>query len=155
MRNYRRWDTRERRKDDLSGLPARQQADTNRNQFRLHLFDRRYAVFEAAIKFVRSVCGKGDITDEEVREFWTATRGTPFLFNKEVQDYCDTLRQRALDVQTLKKMIDGTLGPAAHRKTLDPNHPQNVKRRAELLKWFSNEAEEMSKRFAPFLKIEG
>jgi hypothetical protein len=67
----------------VTGYIAWQQLQTARNKFRLDLFDRRFPVFEAAMKLVLIAVQEGDISDEARREFFTATRGVEFLFNSE------------------------------------------------------------------------
>ena len=58
-----------------------QQAKTNRNQLRLHLFDRRWKVYEAATSFVAAVAIGRKLTDEELYEIAAEIRGARFLFN--------------------------------------------------------------------------
>jgi hypothetical protein len=114
---------------------ARQQWLTNRNQLRLHLFDKRFDVYKAAMTLTTVIMVK-DITGEEVHEFEVATRSALFLFGKkakEIQDYCDKLRNEAFNL-----LAD-----------------QRLNRESERLKWFSPQYEVIPKRFAPFLKVTG
>ena len=114
---------------------ARQQWLTNRNQLRLHLFDKRFDVYKAAMTLTTVIMVK-DITGEEVHEFEVATRSALFLFGKngkEIQDYCDKLRNEAFNL-----LAD-----------------QRLNRESERLKWFSAKYEVIPKRFAPFLKVTG
>lgn len=114
---------------------ARQQWLTNRNQLRLHLFDKRFDVYKAATTLATVIMVK-PITLEEVREFEVATRSALFLFGKdgkEIQDYCDKLRNEAFSL-----LAD-----------------QLLNRESERLKWFSMQYEVIPKRFAPFLEVTG
>jgi hypothetical protein len=61
----------------------RQQTETNKNQLRFHLFDRRWAVYEATMALIDVAITKGDIPREELWKFAVATRGARFLFNQE------------------------------------------------------------------------
>src|ERR1700681_1880047 len=70
---------------------AHQQSLTNRNQLRFHLFDKRFAVYKAAMTLLTVVMIK-DITGEEVHEFEEAAGSALFLFGddgKKIQDCCD------------------------------------------------------------------
>jgi hypothetical protein len=114
---------------------AHQQRLTNQNQLRLHLFDKRFDVYKAVMTLATVIMVK-DITGEEVHEFEVATRSALFLFGKdgkEIQDYCDKLRIGAINLQA----------------------DQYMKRESERVKWFSEQYEEIPKRFASFLMVSG
>jgi hypothetical protein len=114
---------------------AHQQRLTNQNQLRLHLFDKRFDVYKAVMTLATVIMVK-DITGEEVHEFEVATRSALFLFGKdgkEIQDYCDKLRIEAINLQA----------------------DQYMKRESERVKWFSEQYEEIPKRFASFLMVSG
>ncbi len=85
---------------------AYQQLDTAKNKLRLDLFEHRYAAFEAALKLVSIIVQKGDVPDEARREFVIATRGVEFLFDRELQAYCDTLAKEALNVRWGERMLE-------------------------------------------------
>ena len=86
---------------------AIQQWLTAKNKLRLDLFDRRFPVFEATMRLAEIVVTKGDIPLEEVHKFAFTTKGVEFLFNRELQDYCDDqLHKEALAVHMGKRKID-------------------------------------------------
>jgi hypothetical protein len=122
-----------------------QQAETNRNQLRLHLFDRRWDVYKVAIDFIDIVSARADIPGEDLWEFAVAIRGARFLFDQSVQDYCD----EASAVRFEKVLIDSPLG-----RTQD-EHKQSVKAQSDRLVWFTEQAAEIERRFAPFLQTIG
>ena len=117
---------------------ARQQWLTNRNQLRLHLFDKRFDVYKAAMALAILIMVK-DVTGEEVHEFEVATRSALFLFGddgKKIQDYCDELRSEAFNLLS--------------------DQSQNLEsERKKRVRWFSKQYEEIPKLFAPFLKVTG
>jgi hypothetical protein len=126
---------------------ASQQLETAKNKLRLDLFEHRYAAFEAALKLVSITVQKGDIPDEARREFVIATRGVEFLFDRELQDYCDTLAKEALNVRRGERMLE-TL-PVGEQRT------RTAEAWPDRMKWFTEQMEEIPKRFGPFLKIRG
>jgi hypothetical protein len=130
-----------------SGI-ASQQLETAKNKLRLDLFERRYAAFEAALKLASIAVTKGDIPNEARREFVVATRGVQFLFDQEIQDYCDKLAKEAVSVRVGEQMLDSSL-PVGDQRT------QTAKAWEEQMKWFTEQMAEIPKRFGPFLKIRG
>jgi hypothetical protein len=115
---------------------SRGHAETARNKLRLDLFDRRFAVFEAAMTLASAR-----------REFLVATKTVPFLFNQELADYCDALAKEAISVMVGKIMMESL--PQGER------HQQSVEAWADGMKWFNDQLGEIQKRFAPFLHISG
>jgi hypothetical protein len=79
---------------------------------------------------------------------WPSTKGAQFLFNQKLQDYCDTLAKEALSVRVGKQLLDSDL-------PVGPQRTQSAEALGELIKWFSDQVDEIPKRFAPFLKIHG
>jgi predicted ABC-type ATPase len=63
---------------------AQQQWQTNHNQFRLHFFDRRIAVYDAVIELAARIAAKGTLTKEELRECVKMTREASFIFDDEI-----------------------------------------------------------------------
>ena len=108
----------------VTGYIAWQQLQTARNKFRLDLFNRRFPVFEAAMKLVSIAVQKGDVSDEAQREFLIATKGVQFLFGQKLQDYCDTLAKEAVSLHVGYKLIDLPPGDepaknAEHKKRIE------------------------------------
>ena len=130
-----------------------QQAKTNRNQLRLHLFDRRWKVYEAATSFVAAVAIGRKLTDEELYEIAAEIRGARFLFNQEIQDYCNKLRKEAVAVQISEWTIDEM--EAQKIPHTPPQHQQSVEDLGKRLEWFTEQTAEIDRRFAPFLEIVG
>jgi hypothetical protein len=90
----------------VTGYIAWQQWQTAKNKFRLDLFDRRFPVFQAAMKLVWIAAEKGDIPEEARREFLIATRGVEFLFDQKLQKYCDKLANEAVILYLAYKVKD-------------------------------------------------
>lgn len=126
---------------------AWQQWQTAKNKLRLDIFDRRYPVFEAALKLVSIAVQKGDVPDEARRGFVIATRGVQFLFDQKLQDYCGTLAKEAINVRFGEKMMD--VLPVGNQRR------QTAEAWEERMKWFTKQMDEIPKRFAPFLRIRG
>jgi hypothetical protein len=126
---------------------AEKQAETARNRLRLDLFERRIAVYDALMKMAAIAVADGDITHEQRRTCAIATKGAEFLFNKEILDYCDQLIREAVNLGLEKHRID-------QFKFTGINSQTETSYSNRLL-WFNTQIDEMPKRFAEFLKIEG
>jgi hypothetical protein len=131
----------------VTGYIAWQQWQTARNKLRLDLFDRRFPVFEAAMKLVWIAVTKGNVPDEARREFMVATKGVQFLFDQELQDHCDALAAEALNVRVGSEKIESL--PVGEERA------KSEGARADRITWFNDQVDEIPKRFAPFLKIHG
>jgi len=126
---------------------AYQQWLTAKNKFRLDLFEKRFAVFEAAMKMVSIAVQKGDVPDEARREFLIATKGVQFLCDQKLQDYCDTLAKEALSVRVGQQEMDSL--------PVGPQRAKSAVALGERIKWFSDQVDEIPKRFGEFLQIRG
>jgi len=62
----------------------------------LDLFDKRFKVFEAARKLVRSFLQDGGVETEEILEFNGSVIDAVFLFDPNVETYLDSLRKNVL-----------------------------------------------------------
>jgi len=127
-------------------LIAQQQARINQNQFRLHFFDRRIAVYYAVMEFSARIAGKGKITQEELRECGRKTREASFFFDDEIQAYCDEVCKNGVNLMVAHQVIETA-----------PNSPSfndMVKMHGELMIWFTEQVDKEAKpRFGPFLRI--
>jgi hypothetical protein len=131
----------------VTGYIAWQQWQTARNKFRLELFDRRFPVYEATMKLAVALGKQGICTQEEFDEFVIATKGVRFLFNQKLEDYCETLRKRAIAVITANQNLDAL-----------PTHEERAKSGEYLdqrRSWFNDQLDEIPKRFKRFLKTRG
>jgi hypothetical protein len=124
---------------------AWQQWQTARNKFRFDLFERRFAVFEAAMKLVWIAVTKGDVPDEARREFLAATKGVEFLFNQKIHDHCDALAKEALNVRIGSEKIASL--------SIGEDRARSEGARADRITWFNAQLDEIPKLFGPFLRI--
>jgi hypothetical protein len=136
----------------VTGYIAWQQMRTAKNKFRLDLFDRRFPVFEAAMKFVSIAAQKGDVSEEARQEFLIATRGVEFLFDRKIQDYCDKLINEAVNLHHGFKLKDL---PRSGAPEQDAKHIKRIETWSERAQWFNEQVEEVPKRFGPFLRVRG
>ena len=92
---------------------------------------------------------KGEVTSEERRTCAIATKGAEFLFNKEIDDYCLKLGKEA----TLLGLDNHHINQL--KSTGAKQYLEAEVSKGERMIWFNTQIDEMPKRFAEFLKIEG
>lgn len=112
----------------IAVLIQRQQAETNRRQYRLALFKQRVAVFNAVVEFIKNVTADGNVELPSLFKLSAESANYPFLFGKDVQEYMDELQKKGLAVRSLNlKLKAGTA------------KDNDVTNETELLIWFSNQ----------------
>jgi hypothetical protein len=114
---------------------AGQQYKTNKNQFRLALFERRIKVFNFTGDLIAVVLRQGKVANNDLSKFLWETRESGFLFGPDIPAYLDELYEKASDVYTFEGAVD---------------EESKEKRKAALL-WFSNQGEQARKRFGTFM----
>jgi hypothetical protein len=112
------------------------------------LFDRRFAVYEAARALVLEVVRSSDVSDDGLRNFIIGTDKSVFLFDKGLADYLDELRKHAVELQiVVERLRDPTFHPSEERTRVSAQ-------RAELANWFFNQFEVLIERFKPTLALD-
>jgi hypothetical protein len=125
---------------------AWQQWRTNRNQFRLHLFDRRIVIYDAALELAARVVYKGTVTQEELWSFMRKACEASLFFDDKIQAYCQELLKNGFDLITANEVVEA--GPDA------PNYKDMVQMKGSILKWFRKQSDKEAKpHFEPFLRI--
>jgi hypothetical protein len=122
---------------------------TNPQGIDFELFERRLAIKDAALCLIDHVIQKGTCTLEALDRFANAVRNARYLFNAEVEGYLRTLSEEALYVQLGKQKWEGL----AHDPT-NEEFQKSVDAWSNRLMWFTEQPDELRRRFGPFLQIE-
>ncbi|OJW41581.1 MAG: hypothetical protein BGO60_07510 [Thiobacillus sp. 65-1059] len=94
-----------------------------------------------------SIMTSGKAKDEEAFKFLSATREAKWLLNNEVATYLEKeLYHKAIDLQTLQAALEGV--PVGEERSA------NVKKQAEIKKWFIAQYEVLDEKFSPFLELQ-
>jgi hypothetical protein len=72
------------------------------NKLRLDLFDRRYKVYAATLKFVAASMRDSAAVDSHLNEFNIGTSDAEFLFDADVVNYLQQIRERAVMPRPLR-----------------------------------------------------
>lgn len=114
---------------------AIRQYKTSRAQYRLNLYDKRFAVFKATQSFLRDIVKNARVTDDSSAEkFWDAVNDAQFLFKEPVAGYMTKLRQEFLEWMKLRGDLhgEGSLPVGEERNRVSREN-------SDLVKWFINQ----------------
>ena len=125
---------------------AYRQWRTAQSRLKLDLFDRRFAVYDAARNLISSILTSGKAKDEEMLKFLTHTREAKWLLNDEIAEYFDKeIWGQAVDLQTVDTELQALEGQTERRSI--------VIKRSEIKKWFGDQYKVLDEKFTPFLKL--
>lgn len=130
----------------LGAFIAYRQWLTAQNKLKLDLFDRRFAIYDAARILIASVMTKGKANDEELCTFESGIRSARWLLNKGIETYFENeLRRKAVELLTLDKELQGL--PAGDQRD------KNVRKQSELRKWILNQYNVLDRHFEKYLRL--
>lgn len=125
---------------------AASQWNTARNKLRLDLFEKRYAVYEAAQRFIGSIVTSGTVKEDSILTYMIATRAAKWIVSHEVDEYLQReLYAPAIKLQTLQSMLEGL--PVGEERT------QNVARQAEFKIHFNAQYKQLDNWFSAYLQL--
>ncbi len=78
---------------------AYQQYQTNRYKLRLDLYDKRFKVFLGLREFLSNIIQNADVSNEAIFQFNLATSESVFLFDKEVSNYLQNIKEAAINIR--------------------------------------------------------
>jgi hypothetical protein len=125
---------------------AEEQKRIAKEKLRLDLFDKRFAVFDAARKFVgRALVARG-VEIEDQNAFLVGVAGASFLLNDDLSKYLDEILRRAIDLPFLHDEL-------ANAPTDDARNGLEARYLAER-KWFREQTSALETKFKPFLQMD-
>ena len=131
----------------LGSVIAYRQWRTAQNKLKLDLFEKRFAVYDAARSLFASIMTSGKAKDENTFKFLSGTREAKWLLNADIAEYLDKqIYNKAIGLQTLAAELEGM--PVGEERSA------NVQKQAEIKKWMLKQYEVLDEKFAPFLRLE-
>ena len=119
---------------------------TAQNKLKLELFEKRFAVYDVARRFIASVITSGKAKDEEMNKFLSGTCETKWLLNDDIATYFDEqIWGNSVDLQALDAELEGA--PFGDERT------KNVQRQGQIKKWLIDQYKVLDEKFSPFLKL--
>lgn len=86
----------------LAGIAAwiaLQQKRINEHRHRFDLFDKRFAVYSALMRFINSVTADLNMSLDDNRKLLHETANARFLFDDDVNDFIEAVRHRAIQIR--------------------------------------------------------
>jgi hypothetical protein len=118
---------------------------TGRSKLKLDLFEKRYAVLDAARAFVKSVNAEGNATPDAIRSYKIGVAQCEFLFDGKIDRALTAMLVDAYELQTLNLTL-GELSDTDERK-------RNVEQQRIIKERINDQFQETSKQVAPFLNL--
>jgi hypothetical protein len=112
------------------------------------LYEKRYAVFEVARRLLRGVAQQDYIDAKDVINFNIETADAPFLFEQDIVNYLDRLRNKLLLPKTLR-----TQEKAADEADEEEKRQRLVDLAADQQQELNSELEIIIEKFKPYLKL--
>jgi hypothetical protein len=116
-----------------------------KNRWRLALYDKRYAVYEAAMSFIAGIVRTGTATNEALFEYLRACRDKEFLFGSKVQELLGNIYNKANEIVTADSLLKSNL-PANQVADL-------CQRKQQLQLWLGKQFEVTKAEFSPYLAV--
>lgn len=130
----------------LGAFIAYRQWLTAQNKLKLDLFDRRFAIYDAARILIASVMTKGKANNEELCTFESGIRSARWLLNKDIETYFENeLRRKAVELLTLDNELQGL--PAGDQRD------KNVRKQSELRKGILDQYNVLDRHFEKYLRL--
>jgi hypothetical protein len=113
----------------------RQQAITNRLQYRLALFEKRMKVFDAAMEVIAVVLKDARIELDRLFQFLREAREHELLFGPEIKEHLDLIYKKGVALNTINFV----------------NRPEEAGQREEVLQWFTGQSAETTNKFLKYI----
>ncbi len=127
---------------------AQQQAKLADIRLQHDLFERRFVIFEAARALILEVVRNSDVSDDGLRNFVRGTDKSVFLLEKEITDYLDDIRKKAIELQiAVARLRDPMFHPSEDRARVSAQ-------RADLANWFFEQFDVLIEKFKPTLALD-
>ena len=123
------------------------QWSTAKQRLRIDLFEKRFAVYQAARDFLRSVTASNRVGSDALTAYFLATTEAKWLFNKELAKFIyEEIPLKAQDLQMWDaELEDAELG---HKK-----RKEYQQERRKIKSWLSGMRDTLDEKFAPSLTM--
>ena len=118
---------------------------TERQRWRLDMFDKRYPIYNATMIYLASIVQRGTATDENRNRFLKETRDGELLFGSEVSDYLRLLHTRSVDLRTHSVLMDPLPVGDARSEHAQKIHDLNI--------WFGDQLVVARRIFSKYIQI--
>jgi hypothetical protein len=127
---------------------SRRQTETAAHRLKLDLFEKRFAVYDAARRYLSSIMTSGKATDEAFAKYFPAIREAKWMLDDEIHEYLNkAIYHQALILQEIEAELPSmTVGDA---------RTAAVQREREIKDWFNVQFDVLDAKFEKFLHLSG
>jgi hypothetical protein len=134
----------------ITAYIAVQQYKLAKQKVKLELYERRYQIYEICNDFLLSVIQMHGAGQDRTLKFNLDTKRIPFLFNEDVCNYIQQIRNHAKELNGL--IVDLEMNyknpPYNNNERVDKLHRQQA-----IMSWFVDELNTLEKHFQPYLNL--
>lgn len=124
---------------------AFQQFRLGREKFKLDLFEKRFAVFDATRKFLSTILTEGHVDMQIVYEYRAGVAEASFLFDSDITEYLDEIDNKAIDLRALQDRMKGLADDGKRNEYID--------KELAAITWLSDRLVHLKVKFSPYLKF--
>lgn len=117
----------------------------NRLNWRLAVYEKRYAVYSATMKFLSSIMVHAEAKYEELQHFLQNTREKEFFFKEDVNNFLSEIYEKAVRLLAIEKNLESSSVRKKQTALADE--------KASLVLWMKNGLENAKNIFMPYLEI--
>jgi hypothetical protein len=129
----------------IAGYIALRQWWTAHDRLRFDLFEKRFAVYQATQTLINGVTLHGQISMEDMGEFYHGIRGAEFLFDGTTRDFLTKIGEMAFKARMKR-----------HQLEKQPDHPNSHKlidEEEDILEFLRDQNPKLEKDFRRFLDL--
>ena len=116
-----------------------------KKKLRLQLFERRYAVYLAAMEYITTIMREGKATREAQASFLRESRDRVFLFDKRIHQFLDDLWRQSIDLEMHQEIF--------RPLPVGPDRTKHVEAAAAIKKQLAVFGERAQELFGDYLKM--
>lgn len=124
---------------------AWRQHKLQREELRLDLYEKRFAVFQALMEFLRITLRDAKVPLARYFEYRTNTAQSVFLFGSEISSYLEEVGKKALKFRELNERL------AADAMPMGASRAELAEEESELLSWLSEQPAQAQSLFAKYI----
>lgn len=122
------------------------QWDVSRSKLKLDLFDRRFALYLVAAKFLSNVLQEGNASNGAINQYSREILDAEFLTSKAIYEYLSEIREKAVKLHAYHAQME-RMSPSDERTQLEHKHQQ-------VWDWFKVQHDVLKNKFLPLIGFE-
>jgi hypothetical protein len=129
----------------IAGYIAWRQWKTAHYRLRLDMYDRRFAVYEATKNLISTATLHGQITPDDLGDFYGGIHGAEFLFDGDTRNFVMKIGDMAFRARMARVSLER-----------HPDHPrgdQLIDQEEEILRFLRDEDKQLEKLFCRYLNL--